>query len=287
MATTYNNLYLDARSRLRAAGIEGAQLEARELICYAANKTRDEFLRDYTLYVSEQVAHRTGELITLPHYGETVAYIIGECEIYGLGLDISPDVLVPRTDSEVLAARAIALTRAAGDSARMLDLCAGSGCIGLAVATHVPACRVVLADASERAVQLCKRNTRRNDLLGRVTSVHADAKEAPSSALWEFDVIASNPPYIKSGEIAQLERTVRDFEPHMALDGGPDGLDFYRAIAAKWKRALRVGGVIVFEVGMGQAPSVEMILAQHGFGNILTHPDTHGIWRVVEGTAND
>lgn len=286
MATTYNNLYLDTRKRLKAAGVEMAQLEARELVCFAADKTREQFFRDLTLYASKEVEDRVEELTRRRLSGEPVAYIIGEWEFYGLPLDISREVLIPRSDTEVLAERAILLTRAAGDGARVLDLCAGSGCVGLAVAANAPDCRVVLADPSEGALRICKQNVRRNQLNARVTCVQADAMTAPAPALWDFDVIACNPPYIPHGDLANLDVSVRDYEPWGALDGGEDGLDFYRAVSARWGTALRLGGTLIFEVGIGQAPDVEQIMAQNGFENIVTHQDTRGIWRVVEGTAN-
>ncbi len=286
MATTYNNLYLDVRKQLRDAGVEAAQLEARELVCYAAGKSREQFYRDMALYASGQVEERTAGLVARRLAGEPVAYIIGEWEFYGLSLDISRDVLIPRMDTELLAERAILFARAAGEGARVLDLCAGSGCVGLAVAANVPACRVVLADLSEEALKICKQNVRRNDLNARVTCMLADAQEKPSPALWDFDVIACNPPYIPTGDLDGLDVSVREYEPQAALDGGADGLDFYRAIASKWGAALRLGGTLLFEVGIGQAPAVEYILAQNGFENIQTHPDTQGIWRVVEGTVN-
>ena len=286
MATTYNNLALDTRKRLKAAGVEMAQLEARELVCFAADKTREQFFRDLTLYASKEVEDRVEELTRRRLSGEPVAYIIGEWEFDGLPLDISREVLIPRSDTEVLAERAILLTRAAGDGARVLDLCAGSGCVGLAVAANAPDCRVVLADLSEGALRICKQNVRRNQLNARVTCVQADAMTAPASALWDFDVIACNPPYIPHGDLANLDVSVRDYEPWGALDGGEDGLDFYRAVSARWGTALRLGGTLIFEVGIGQAPDVEQIMAQNGFENIVTHQDTRGIWRVVEGTAN-
>ena len=213
MATTYNNLFLDTRARLRKAGIEAGQLEARELICYAADKSREQFYRDMPLYVSGEMERRVEELVQRRLAGEPVAYIVGEWEFYGLPLNISNDVLIPRIDTEVLAERGILRARAAGEGARVLDLCAGSGCVG-------------------------------------------------------------------------LDHSVKDYEPHMALDGGADGLDFYRFIAAKWKNAIRLGGSLIFEVGIGQAPDVENILAQNGFEQIQTTADTQGIWRVVEGTIN-
>ena len=286
MATTYNNLYLDTRARLKRAGIEAAQLEARELVCYAADKSREQLYRDMHLYVSAELEKRVDDLVRRRLDGEPVAYIIGEWEFYGLPLNISQDVLIPRADTEVLAERAIEKTREAGEGARVLDLCAGSGCVGLAVAANVPACRAVLGELSEGALRICKQNVRRNNLNARVTCLSVDALEPPAPSLWDFDVIVSNPPYIPTADIEGLDHSVKDFEPWMALDGGDDGLDFYRFIAAKWKTALRLGGTLIFEVGIGQAPAVEEILALNGYEDIKTTMDSGEIWRVVEGTIN-
>ena len=287
MATTYNNLYLDTRNRLRKAGGIDAQTEARELVCYAADKTREQLIRDMSLYASGDLERRVEELIQRRLQGEPVAYIVGEWEFYGLPLDVSREVLVPRVDTEILAERAIEKARAAGEGGRVLDLCAGSGCVGLAVAANAPECRVVLADLSEGALRLCKQNVRRNSLNARVTCMSVNAMEQPSPMLWDFDVIACNPPYIPTGDIAGLDISVKEFEPHMALDGGVDGLDFYRFITAKWKSALRLGGTLIYEVGIGQAEQVVEIMTENGFENIIVTPDTHGIPRVVEGTINE
>ena len=286
MATTYNNLFLDTRTRLRKAGVENAQLEAREIVCYAADKSREQLYRDMSLYVSAELEHRVDELVQRRLAGEPVAYIIGEWEFYGLPMDVSHDVLIPRMDTEVLAERGILKARESGEGARVLDLCAGSGCVGLAVAANASQCRVVLGELSEGALRVCKQNVRRNELNARVTCLSVNAMEPPSSALWDFDVIVCNPPYIPTGEIEKLDVSVRDYEPHMALDGGEDGLDFYRFISAKWQSALRLGGTLIFEVGIGQAPAVEEIMVQNGFEDIKTTADTQGIWRVVEGTIN-
>ena len=286
VATTYNNLYLDVRQKLKAAGVEAAQLEARELVCFAAGKNREQFFRDMSLYASDEVEAKVEDLMNRRLAGEPVAYLIGEWEFYGLPLDISRDVLIPRADTEVLAEQAILAARAAGEGARVLDLCAGSGCVGLAVAANAPNCRAVLADVSEEALKICRQNIRRNDLNARVTCVQADARQAPPAMLWDFDVIACNPPYIPTGDIDGLDPSVRDYEPRLALDGGDDGLDFYRDIAEKWRTALRLGGVLLFEVGIGQASGVEQILSRCGYEDIETFQDTGGIWRVVKGTAN-
>lgn len=287
MATTYNNLYLDTRRKLKAAGIPAAQLEAREIVCFAADKGREEFYRDLSLYASDQVEQKVSELTARRLAGEPVAYIIGEWEFYGLTLDVSREVLIPRMDTEVLAERAILAARAAGEGCRVLDLCAGSGCVGLAVAANVPECRVVLADISEGALRVCRQNIRRCGLNDQVICAFADAKLPPLPALWDFDVIACNPPYIPTADILTLDPSVKNYEPREALDGGGDGLDFYRTVCSKWKGALRLGGSLIFEVGAGQASDVEALLSQNGFEDIQSVQDTQGIWRVVSGIITE
>ena len=267
MATTYNNLYLDTRARLRKAGVEAAQLEAREILCYASDKSREQLYRDMPLYVSGEMEKRVEALVQRRLAGEPVAYIVGEWEFYGISLDISNEVLIPRSDTEVLAERGILRAEAAGEGGRVLDLCAGSGCVGLAIAANVPQCRVVLGELSEGALRVCKQNVRRNRLNARVTCLSVNALEPPAAMLWDFDVVVCNPPYIPSKDIDGLDVSVKDYEPRMALDGGPDGLDFYRYIAEKWKSAIRLGGTLLFEVGIGQAPAVEEIMAEGTINN--------------------
>ncbi len=285
MADTYNNLYLDARRALYRAGVEQAQLEARELLCFAADKTREQFLRDLPLYASDLVCARFRELLDRRLAGEPVAYIIGEWDFCGLTLDICRDVLIPRPDTETLVERGAEFLEGRSGELRVLDLCAGSGCVGLAMAHRFPHAAVVLADWSEDALRVCRQNIRRCGMSGQVSAARANALEAPHPLLSDFDVILCNPPYIPTGDLAGLDASVRDYEPIMALDGGEDGLDFYRAIAKKWKSALREGGRLIFEIGWDQAPAVEYILAAEGYTDIKTFKDPGDHWRVVEGTA--
>lgn len=283
MAITYNNLYMDIRQELHRAGIQAATLEARELVCFAAGKTREQFVRDGRLYVPQDVEEQARALMRRHLAGEPLAYLIGEWEFYGLPLDISEQVLIPRSDTEVLAGEAIRWLQTQQD-ARVLDLCAGSGCVGLAVASQVHACRVVLGEKSEAALRICRQNIRRSGLLGRVTPMPADALEPPTRQLGEFDCIVCNPPYIPTQDIETLDVSVRDYEPHMALDGGEDGLEFYRAISENWREALHPGARLYFEVGIGQADSVLRIMRRQGFGELEIVPDTADIPRVVYGT---
>ena len=283
MATTYNNLYLDVRRKLRGADVGDPTLEARELVCFATGKSRGEFYRDGGLYASPEIEQRTWALVQRHLDGEPVAYLIGEWEFYGLPLDISDDVLIPRPDTEVLASEAIAYCNTLGEC-RVLDLCAGSGCIGLAVAANVPKARVVLGELSDGALKVCRQNIRRNGLTGRVVPMQVNALEKPPANLGEFQCIVSNPPYIPSGDIPGLDVSVRDYEPHMALDGGEDGLQFYCAITQLWRDALVPGGRLYFEVGIGQADTVLRIMRAVGFGDIQIVKDLNGIPRVVCGT---
>lgn len=283
MAITYNDLYLDIRRQLRAADSGDPTLEARELVAFACGKTKEELLRDGRLYVTPEVEARVRALVQRHLDGEPTAYLIGEWEFYGLPLDISRDVLIPRPDTEVLAGLAIDFVRKQGEC-RVLDLCAGSGCVGLAVASQCPGSRVVLGELSEGALRVCRQNIRRNGLSGRVVPMQLDALAAPPAQLGEFRCLVSNPPYIPAGDIPGLDPSVRDFEPHMALDGGADGLDFYRNLAREWKNALTVGGKIFLEVGIGQADDVLRLLRAQGFGDLEITKDLNGIPRVVHGT---
>ena len=286
MATTYNNLYMDIRQQLRMAGMQAATLEARELVCFASGKTRQQLQRDGQLYVPPTVEEQARALVRRHLAGEPVAYLIGEWEFYGLPLDIDRQVLIPRADTETLVDCALPFLRGQAGS-RVLDLCAGSGCIGLAVASQVADCRVTLGDISEGALRICRQNIRRNDLSDRVAPLQVNAMAAPPRQLGTYDCILCNPPYIPTGDIAGLDVSVRDFEPHDALDGGEDGLDFYRAVSSLWREALHTGGMLFFEVGIGQADDVLRIMRSYGFGDLEITPDPAGIPRVVQGVLYD
>ena len=286
MAVTYNDLYMDLRQELRRAGIEAATLEAREIVCFAAGKTAEQFLRDGRLYASEKVVQDVEALKQRHLAGEPVAYLIGEWEFYGLPLDITEAVLIPRVDTEVLAGQAMEYINTL-ESARVLDLCAGSGCVGLAIASRCKAAHVTLGELSSDALRICRQNIRRTGLSGRVVPVAVDALGMPDKMMGEFDCIVSNPPYIPSSDIEKLDVSVKEYEPLLALDGGDDGLDFYRAISEKWRNALAKNGRLYFEVGIGQADDVMRIMRNAGFGDIEIVKDTLGINRVVYGTVRE
>ena len=282
--TTYNEIYLIARRRLRAAGIEAHDLEARLICSFAAGKTREEFFNASRFYVMDNaISESVDDMIERRLAGEPVAYLVGEWEFYGLPIIVNDSVLIPRVDTELLAEQAINLIRRRSGKTRLLDLCTGSGCLGIAVAVNSPNCRVVMADNSKKALILCRENMLINRATRNATAIEADALEKPPALLGIFDVIICNPPYIPTDDLKNLDASVKDYEPLAALDGGSDGLDFYRAVSENWQALLKEGGHLAFECGVDQAPAVREIMDYSGLRNLRTYVDTLGIERVVVG----
>jgi len=284
MPKTYSDIFLKVRRELRAAEIEGYSLEARLLVSAAADKTKEEFARDMKLYVNRGFEEKVHELMARRLTGEPLAYIIGSWEFYGIPIEVTRDVMIPRIDTEVLVSQAIAMAKWLPAGSRILDLCCGSGCVGLAIAKSLPQVKVVLGDVSPEAMKISRANVVLNKLTSRVTCAIVDAQRTPPySLLGEFDLIVSNPPYIPTDDIAGLDETVRDHEPLLALDGGPDGLKFYRSIATEWKKIVKPEGAFLFECGVDQAADVADILITNGMNRIIRCKDTLGIERVVVG----
>ncbi len=280
---TYNDVYMQARNALREHGIEGYNLEARLLVATAAGKTTQELLRDLSLYTSPEMADKVAALTERRISGEPVAYITGAWEFYGLPMYINSDVLIPRMDTELLVDAARELLNGRKMDARVLDLCCGSGCIACAVGHELPAARIVAVDLSAKALEVARRNVAANRLSSRVICMQADATASPPMSMGQFDMIVSNPPYVRSADMKKLDPSVRNFEPSWALDGGKDGLKFYKAIIKYWKSVLRPGGYLLFEVGEGQAESVKEMLLTGGFRSVSSKFDTLGVERVVIG----
>ena len=280
---TYNDIYLQARNALREHDIEGYNLEARLLVATAAGKTTQELLRDLSLYTTPDVAARVEELTERRINGEPVAYITGAWEFYGLPMIITTDVLIPRMDTELLVDAAKELLNGRKMDARILDLCCGSGCIACAVGHELPATRLVAVDISASALDSCRRNIAANRLSSRAICMQADATASPPMSMGQFDMIISNPPYIPTAELKKLDRSVRDFEPAWALDGGKDGMKFYKSIIKYWKALIRPGGYLLFEVGEGQADAVKEMMLTGGFRSVGSKFDTLGVERVIMG----
>ena len=249
----------------------------------AAGKTVQELLRDLSLYTTAQVEEQVNAYTARRLAGEPVAYITGDWEFYGLPMKVTKDVLIPRSDTELLVDLVKQALTGYKMDARVLDLCCGSGCITCAVGHEVPATKLVAVDLSASALEICRANVNLNRLTTRVICLQADATASPPLGIGNFDLIVSNPPYIPSKEIATLDVSVKDYEPVWALDGGKDGLRFYKSIIKYWKTLLRPEGLLIFEVGEGQAEKVAEMLMAAGFGSTSIHQDARGVDRAVVG----
>ena len=282
MVKKYSELYLEARRALLPTEPERAGFLARELLACAAERRVEEILANRELYASEQTERKLSELLDRALEGEPLAYILGRWPFHGLELTITPDVLIPRDDTEVVAELAIhALKKAGTEKPRVLDLCTGSGCIGLAVASEIPDARVTLGDISDEALHVARQNIQNLYMTGRVKALKIDATQSPDPFLGKFDLITANPPYITTAEMETLEPSVRDYEPHLALWGGEDGLDFYRAILSAYRPVLRKGGFLAFEVGAGQDQAVCALIRDQDLEILEVKQDLGGIPRGV------
>ena len=266
MVKQYGDLYLDTRRALLVQeDPQTAGMMARQLLCRVSGKSQEYILSQRDKYAPSEVVDQVEAALKRLLKGEPLAYVLGEWEFYGLDLYVTPEVLIPRDDTCAVAALAIKQGLFLSQDPRILDLCCGSGCIGLAVASRVKDARVTLADLSPEALNVAKKNTQRCRLSGRVRCVQADALAPAPGFLGKFDLIVSNPPYVTGAEMETLPASVRDFEPRMALYGGEDGLNFYRSIAANYASALKPGGFLCLEFGMGQGDDVCRILEANGY----------------------
>ena len=263
---THRELYNRTRNALSQIETQQtASLIARDLICTFSGQTPEQMLSALEYGADPSVVSKVEDGVRRLLNDEPLAYILGEWEFYGLKLFVSPDVLIPRDDTCAVAELAINRSLFFEKDPRILDLCCGSGCIGLAVASRVKDARVTLADISKEALAVAKKNIAQNKLGGRMSIFQVDARKKAPNFLGKFDMIVSNPPYITGEEMKQLPRSVDAFEPHLALYGGEDGLDFYRAILANFTPALKPGGCVCFEFGMGQGDAVCRLLEENDY----------------------
>lgn len=266
MVITLSELYQKVRrSLMEKENAESAAFIARQLLCKVTGKTKEQFLADRQMYVSDDAFATAEQMVKRILADEPLAYVLGEWEFYGLTLMVNPSVLIPRDDTCAVTDLAIQQALYLGENPRILDLCTGSGCIGLAVASRVNDAKVTLADISRDALQVARKNISANKLSARVSCVQVNALEEPPAFIGKFDMIVSNPPYITTREMRELPRSVVAFEPRLALHGGDDGLEFYRSITEKYRSALKPSGYLCFEFGMGQGDAVCALLEEKGF----------------------
>lgn len=264
------------REYLAGKGVENARLEAEWLLCHALSLDRVGLYLNFDkpLMESELAAFRA--LVSRRAKREPLQHILGTQEFMGLEFMVSAAALIPRYDTELLVREAL---KSAPKAQRVLDIGTGSGCVAIAIAKNLPAATVVSVDISKTALELAQSNA----------SLNATVVDFREGSLFEpvngehFDLMVSNPPYIPGADIETLQPEVRDFEPRSALDGGTDGLDFYRQIIRAAPQHLASGGWLLLEVGIGQAREVSQMLAENSFSDIYSAKDSGSIDRVVGG----
>ena len=257
---------------------ENARFEAEQIVMSVLKISRTELiLNGRSRETTDAEFQAVSEMVERRKNGEPLQYILGECEFMSLMFYTQNGVLIPRPDTETLVETVI---NSAPNGAEILDLCCGSGCIGISLAHYIPSARVTMTDISDKAIELSNRNIERNGLSDRVNVKKSDILSERIDG--KYDVIVSNPPYIETDVIDTLEHTVKDYEPHLALDGGTDGLVFYRRITSLAPEMLRDNGILAFEIGFGQGESVSKLM-EKDFTDVRIIKDLGGNDRVVIG----
>jgi release factor glutamine methyltransferase len=281
---TISELILQAEHRL-ALGFhpERARRDAEMLLLHIVQQHTPERNRAWLIAHGNTVllSHsqtRFSEFVARRVAGEPIQYIVGETEFFGLPFRVTPDVLIPRPETEHLVEKAIELARRRA-APRIVDVCTGSGAIAVALARALPAAGITATDLSDAALTIARENARHNAVDNRIRFLQGDLL-APLAGE-RFDLVVANPPYVPTIERGSMSVEVRDYEPALALFAGDDGLDIYRRLISAAPSALVPGGFIALEIGYGQARDVEALLAAAGFVQIEFIPDLQDIPRVA------
>ena len=271
---------------LKNVGIESYLLDSQLLLGKVLNVDKLFIMlnRDFNLNHQQEIEFL--QLIQLRKSKMPIKYILGECEFMGMNLIVKPGVLIPRPDTEILVEEVIKHINEKGYT-QVCDVCSGSGAIGIAIAEFIKNTEVTLYDISDIAIAVSKLNIDRFDLSSRVSEHRSDLLQSAIEQSKKFQVIVSNPPYIRKAIIPTLMEDVKNFEPYIALSGGEDGLDFYRRITKESLLVLEKGGLLAFEIGYDQREEVQAILLTSGFKSVECIKDLSGNNRVIKGNLMD
>jgi release factor glutamine methyltransferase len=262
---TVIDLLKETKAYFEKCGIATARLDAELLLSQCLQKDRIRLYMDFEYQLTPEELARFRELVRRRGKREPVAYITGHKEFWSLRLAVTPGVLIPRPDTEVLVEETVKAMKARQSAGpiRILDIGTGSGAIAIALAKEIPDAACVALDVSAQALAVAQANARSCDFGGRIEFVCGDSLSGLPEGR-RFDAIVSNPPYIPSADIDMLEPEIKNFEPRLALDGGPDGLGFYRGMIPQMHRYLTANGFVALEVGDGQGQAVTELFAAAG-----------------------
>lgn len=291
-------------------GLDAPRLSAELLLTHVLSLKRIELYTQFDKPVDQQQLHALHALTKRAGQNEPVAYLTGKTEFYSIELDITPDCLIPRPETELLVERAIEFLRrriaegpvmqsalregqacdASGAATQFVcDLCTGSGCIAVAIAKNHPGARIIATDISNAALEVAAKNLGKHRLRDRITLLHGDLFDPLIRQLdtAEFDLIVCNPPYVSAGEFEALGKNVKDYEPKIALFAGADGLDVYRRIIEKVDTFLKPDAALMLEIGYAQGHAVKELIEKTGaFTEIRIEKDLHNNDRIVTATKS-
>lgn len=282
MSMTIFEAYNDCKRQLEAAGIEDYVFESKQIIKHITGFTSAQILTNYMNTLTEFQQNNLTVIIRQRLIRYPLQYIFGKWNFYGREFFVGTGVLIPRSDTETLIDLSLEIIKQK-TTPKVLDLCAGTGCIGITLKCERPDADVTLVEKYEYALKYLNKNAAHNN--ADVKIINGDVLNGDGSNE-KYDLIVSNPPYITKADMQKLQLEVK-YEPTSALDGGSDGLDFYRAIAKAYKNSLNNDGVVAFEVGVNEADSVAEILTGEGFVNVEKRKDLADIDRVVFGTVKN
>lgn len=277
---TFQKLHLWTRNFLTDKGFESAELETQLLMAHAFGCKKVEIFTRYAEKASDEGRARLRALIKQRGEGKPIAHLVGYKEFFSLQFEVNPSVLIPRDESQWIVIECLKLAKEM-DSPRILDLGTGSGNLPISIATQNNKAKLVTVDISEDALEVARRNSEKHQVSDRIEFVQSDLFESLGE-VEPFHFVISNPPYIKSGDIATLERDVRDYDPHLALDGGEDGLAVIARIVTEAKDYLQQEGYLIFEIGSDQEEEARGLV--ESVGDYTLHPtikDHQGHPRVI------
>ncbi len=247
-------------------GIDSPRLSAELLLSHVLGLKRIELYTDFDKPVAKADLDRLHVLVKRAAEHEPIAYLTGRCEFYSLAFTVTPDVMIPRPETELLVARAVEFLRARDGQQFVCDLCTGCGCVAIAIASNFDKARVIATDISEAALSIAAANVEAHGLTSRIELLCGDLFEpiVPQLDTDRFDLVVCNPPYISQVDYEKLEKTVRNHEPRSALYGGTDGLDILRKVISQAGQFMKDESVLMLEIGYDQGSDVQQLLEQAG-----------------------
>lgn len=273
-----SEIFANVKAILKKSGIDDYRFDAECIIEQALGAKLPILLTDASVSVTDEVIAKIREMTNKRTQGYPLQYILGEWEFMGLPFKVGEGVLIPRQDTESMVGFIIEKYSGSDEKLRVVDLCSGSGCIAVSIKKNLPNADVTAVELSEDALKYLRLNAVKNDTDIKIMSADV-LSEQTSAKFIDIDLIVCNPPYLSAYDMENLQKEV-SFEPSEALFGGADGLDYYRKIIPMWKNSLKVGGRIMFEIGATQNQSVEDILNESGYEQILCIKDCAGNFRI-------